>query len=407
LDTNAVDWMSRIAQSLVSNILYAEKMVLPLHLNPLDWRYHGYDFSQAIVWKALGINLGIILFFALLARRHPSGLIAWISYLVIIAPFLGLAQSGLQLTADRYTYLSMVPLCIWVGGVFQSLWEGALTPSFARWLSARRSLLILAVGMLLGGSGWGTYQQVKVWKDSETFWIYCLSLDPNNPLALNNLGAVYSQKKEYAKAIANYQRALRIYPDYGDAWHNLGNACQRMGRYQEAVVACQKLLVLEPSHVEACMILGESYIKLKNVPMALRYYKKAMKFEPSARGFCAIGLCYELMEDDPPALYFYEQSARLGDPDAWVKWSNLVRKRGDAPRALEILTRAMSQISDPRVRVAYAETVLGMKDPGSHEIEMAGKFLIEVDRRLNGASERVRHLLAIYRAKRVKDSSRK
>ena len=42
-------------------------------------------------------------------RRWPAGWVAWGAYVVLVAPVLGLAHSGPQIVADRYSYLACVP----------------------------------------------------------------------------------------------------------------------------------------------------------------------------------------------------------------------------------------------------------------------------------------------------------
>jgi hypothetical protein len=48
-------------------------------------------------------------------RRWPAGLIAWTSYIVLLAPVVGILHNGAQITADRYTYLACAPWAI-LGG---------------------------------------------------------------------------------------------------------------------------------------------------------------------------------------------------------------------------------------------------------------------------------------------------
>ena len=53
------------------------------------------------------------------------------------------------------------------------------------------------------------------------------------------------------EAIAHYQQALQIKPDYAQAHNNLGNALLKAKRVDEAIVHYQKALQIKPDNAEA------------------------------------------------------------------------------------------------------------------------------------------------------------
>ena len=53
-----------------------------------------------------------------------------------------------------------------------------------------------------------------------------IRLDPNDALAYNNRGYAWSNKKDYDKAIADYDEAIRLDPDDATAYCDRGNAWQ-------------------------------------------------------------------------------------------------------------------------------------------------------------------------------------
>ena len=53
-----------------------------------------------------------------------------------------------------------------------------------------------------------------------------------------------------AGAIAQYQKALRINPDYAEACYNLGNTFYQTGRTEEAIAYYQRALQINPDYVE-------------------------------------------------------------------------------------------------------------------------------------------------------------
>src|ERR1039457_2207912 len=65
--------------------------------------------------------------------------------------------------------------------------------------------------------------------------LHAQSLDPQNPVILNNLGLAYYVRKEYAPALKYISAALDINPKYSDARNNRGRIYIELGRYGEAI----------------------------------------------------------------------------------------------------------------------------------------------------------------------------
>jgi tetratricopeptide (TPR) repeat protein len=53
------------------------------------------------------------------------------------------------------------------------------------------------------------------------------------------------------EAIASYDKALEIKPDYHEAWNNRGNALGDLGRLEEAIASYDKALEIKPDYHEA------------------------------------------------------------------------------------------------------------------------------------------------------------
>ena len=62
------------------------------------------------------------------------------------------------------------------------------------------------------------------------------------PDAHYNLGIVLAKQDKLDEAMASYQRALRLKPDYRDAHLNLGIVLANQGRLDEAVACYQEAL---------------------------------------------------------------------------------------------------------------------------------------------------------------------
>src|SRR5213594_790782 len=151
---------------------YLWKMVVPVNLSPL------YELPRTMDPVAPPFILSYALVLAITAivlalRRPVPGLpAAWVAYVVVLLPVLGILQSGPQIAADRYTYLAGLGWASLAGAGLLSTWRR--WPPFV--------LTGLAV-VLLSGLGTLSWNQVEVWHDSEKLWTHALAIDPKTSMA--------------------------------------------------------------------------------------------------------------------------------------------------------------------------------------------------------------------------------
>jgi len=64
----------------------------------------------------------------------------------------------------------------------------------------------------------------------------------------NDRGNVLFNEGKYDEAIAEYNKAIELYPEYSSAWNNKGVALEKLGRNEEALECYNKALQLDPSY---------------------------------------------------------------------------------------------------------------------------------------------------------------
>jgi len=69
------------------------------------------------------------------------------------------------------------------------------------------------------------------------------AIQPNGP-ALSNIGMLYHQRRDYAKAVEAYRKAIELRPNVAATHRNLGDALVKLGRPREARVAYQRAVTL-------------------------------------------------------------------------------------------------------------------------------------------------------------------
>ena len=74
-----------------------------------------------------------------------------------------------------------------------------------------------------------------------------LRLKPNYPEALNNLGAVFYAEKNYKKAEKLYHRSLKLMPNSAAVYNNLGSAYFAQGNFKRGNAAYRAAFAIDPA----------------------------------------------------------------------------------------------------------------------------------------------------------------
>ncbi len=288
---------------------YLLKTALPLDLiavypapRDIDWRMPLYLWS---VVGTLAMSAGLFL----VRRRWPGLMAAWLSYLVILAPNLGIIRINDQIAADRYSYLSMMGLVIVAAGCF------------CRFLRTLASVRPVALGVLASGVGLVlilipmTWRQCRTWRNTEILWRHALNhggarsalahynlslvlyrqgkleaaaahgaeairLDPSDVVAYNNLGVVLQHQGKLEAAAARYAAALRLNPDYLNAHYNLATVLSRQRNFAAAAFHYEEALRLAPDLASAHHNLGVDFFSQGKLAEAEAQYTEALRLDP-------------------------------------------------------------------------------------------------------------------------------
>jgi tetratricopeptide (TPR) repeat protein len=107
------------------------------------------------------------------------------------------------------------------------------------------------------------------------------SLDPVQTSELwHKKGLIHQMGKEYEQAIASYDKALEIKPDYHEAWYNRGVALGNLGRLEEAIASYDQALEFKPDYHEAWNNRGIALRNLGRFEQAIASYDRALEFKP-------------------------------------------------------------------------------------------------------------------------------
>ena len=71
------------------------------------------------------------------------------------------------------------------------------------------------------------------------------------PEAHNNLGVTLKELGRLDEALASYNQAIALKPDYAEPHNNLGVALTDLGRLDEALASYNQAIALKPDYAEA------------------------------------------------------------------------------------------------------------------------------------------------------------
>jgi len=83
-------------------------------------------------------------------------------------------------------------------------------------------------------------EDLKRYDEALAAYEQAIRLDPNYALAYNNTGNALEDLKRYEEALAAYDQAIRLNPNYALAYNNKGLALDRLGKSKEAKQAYDK-----------------------------------------------------------------------------------------------------------------------------------------------------------------------
>lgn len=114
------------------------------------------------------------------------------------------------------------------------------------------------------------------------FWIllFLPGQEPMNVKTLQNMGIIYTERKDYVQAIDCFKQALTIEPLNTELLYQLGIAYYQNSDYQPAIQIFRNAIKIDSLCVDAYFNLGVVFVKLKNYDSTEKYLEKASKLAP-------------------------------------------------------------------------------------------------------------------------------
>jgi tetratricopeptide (TPR) repeat protein len=181
-----------------------------------------------------------------------------------------------------------------------------------------------------------------------------IRLNQDDAIAYNGRGSTYSNKGDPDRAIADYNEAVRLDPTYALALLNRGTAYSNKGDFDRAIADFNDAIRLDPRSYIAFNNRGNAYYKKNHYDQALADFNEAIRINPMyPTALRNRGLVYSNFKDDPDrAIADYNDAIRL-DPmyaQAFNSRGYQYVKKGDYSRAMADYNEAIRL--DPKFALA-------------------------------------------------------
>ena len=164
--------------------------------------------------------------------------------------------------------------------------------------------------------------------------------DGKNPEVYYLKGVCFRGKKEYKKAVSQFERAIAIDPGYSYAYAGLGIIYDLTGKHQKAVECYTKAIEIDPGVPSFYNNLGVSLMADGKVEKAIECFQKSVALDPNfRRAINNLGLAYGMLGKDDKALAIFK---KLGnEAEAYNNMGYVCQMRGDRKKAIEMYKKAI------------------------------------------------------------------
>ncbi len=292
-----VTWWSYALTSCRSVVLYLKLALWP---HPLV-----LDYGTDIVHHATGVLPYAIVLAVLVAGtvialwRWPSVGFAGAWFFLILSPTSSIVPLTGQPMAEHRMYL---PLAAVIGLVVLGLYT---------WMGRRSLILFIA---MTAGLGWLSIQRNKNYDSNLAIWTDTVEKCPGNARAHFNLGnLLLAMPGRLPDAIAEYQAALRIKPDFAEAHSILGMTLATIpGQLPEAISHYEAALKINPGLVDAHFNLGNAWLQQGRYSDACEQYEETLKFKPDhLDGHVNLGIALVMMKRLNEAIAQFETALQI------------------------------------------------------------------------------------------------
>ncbi|MFC1624162.1 tetratricopeptide repeat protein [Candidatus Omnitrophota bacterium] len=218
----------------------------------------------------------------------------------------------------------------------------------------RARLILIMLTLLIASYSILTYERNKVWENDFTLWDDTACKSPNKARVYNNRGNAYQNKGNLRQALLDYNKAIRIDPEYIEAYNNRGNIYQNKGEVTQAISDYNKVIEIDPHYAEAYNNRGSAFLNKGDATKALLDFNKAIEIDPRyANAYNNRGNAHQNKGDLNQATSDYNKAIEInpGHARAYNNRGNVFQNKGEFDQAISDYNKAIE--INPELVSAY------------------------------------------------------
>jgi tetratricopeptide (TPR) repeat protein len=143
---------------------------------------------------------------------------------------------------------------------------------------------------------------------------------PGEKDAYHELGRSYGSAKLYPQALANFEKALALDPDFGPALNEAAYTCLKMGQPAKAIPYLERYAAANPGDPNPQDSIGEMLMRTGRLEDSIAKYKEVLAAHPDFHlSWASLAYVYALQENYPEALRCLDELVARA-PAASAKW---------------------------------------------------------------------------------------
>ncbi len=358
----APDTVTRLATIFDILLHYIRMIIIPYPLSS-DYSYKQIDlssWSNLLPWLSVFFYAGIVLLAIRLYKSNKVISFAILFFIIAISLYSNLVFTIGSAFAERFLFVPLLGFTIAIAWLLLKLLKIPVTgggkndDSLVFQKQNQKAIALLAILVI-------PYSLITVarntdWKNSHSLFSKDVVNSPNSALIHYNyanelktdqaLTATDSTAKNnfLDSAIAEYKRAIDLYPRYSEAFEQLGLAYYYRKMDTAAFNAVTRSIELDPKKATAYNSLGTFYFdRAKDYQQALELFQRAVQLYPSyIDGWRNLGCTYATLQQTDKALDAFQRALKYDplNPDVLYFMGQVYKSMGDEATSRTYLLRA-------------------------------------------------------------------
>ncbi|MDH6107158.1 tetratricopeptide repeat protein, partial [Anabaenopsis tanganyikae CS-531] len=125
------------------------------------------------------------------------------------------------------------------------------------------------------------YRNQQKWDLALANFNQAIKLNPNYTKAYNNRGNVYYNQQKWDLALADFNQAIKLNPNYAAAYKNRGDVYRNQQKWDLALADFNQAIKLHPNYAAAYNNRGDVYRNQQKWDLGLADFNQAIKLNPN------------------------------------------------------------------------------------------------------------------------------